>query len=185
MSKIEILKVNPENVRLMKVSDIKPLKGLGGIINYKYIDTFFVLLSKDEHGRPVLIDVTFKVPVQDYQSGRLRKGCNILVEKYPKGLKYLGVEGDWETMLSFGLKPNQDGTGILGGKYTTFSEEDNISFTTEEHETSDGVKTYTCWWCGAKVVELRVRNGILLSKFVERSEFDKLANDWLEAEGVE
>lgn len=175
MSNIKILKVKPENVQPMKVVDMYAMKGKGGIINYKYVQTYFKLAyNEDKNVR--LIEVTFDVPVQDIQSRRLKKGCIILVEKFPTGLKYLGVDGDWETMLSYGVHPHDE------VKFGTFSEEVSESLEYDEQEVN-GRHTVTIKMNGETIADICVQNGVIVKNYYTTELGGKLASDWLESRG--
>lgn len=175
MGNVRILKVKPENVRPMKVVDMYVTKGIGGILNYKYVRTYFKLVSNE--GNDVkLTEVFFDVPVQDIQSKRVRKGSVILVEQFPRGLKYLGADGDWETMLNFGISPD------IRAEFGTFSEE-GFSISYEEEDSSDNSKTVIIRVNGKLVTELRFLNGELVKKLCKDTVGEKLANDWLTSRG--
>ena len=180
---VPILKVDPNKVRPMKVVDMWTMKGVGGFLNYKYIRTYFKLASNDNKGNVRFIDVTFDVPVQDIQSKRITKGSIILVEEYPKGLKYLGVDGDWETMLSFGIAPEKE---VKFGTFSTneFSELVERSLSYDEYEVN-GKKRVEIRQNGQLVAELEFLNGTLVKRYCGNKIGSKLANQWLESRGYE
>lgn len=114
--------VNINNVEVMKIVDSYAMKGIGGILSYKFVKTYLKLLSSKGLGKPQeLIEATFDIPAADVRFGNILPGKNILVERLGNKLKYLGAEGDWEVMLNYGVDPNQK--AIFEQKYRQFNEE--------------------------------------------------------------
>lgn len=95
--------------------------------SYGQVKTYFKLqlpIFKDNNGKEKyeVIEVDIEVPQQDIQSRKIMIGKKILIERVNKNhIIYLGPEGDWETMLQFGVSPNDYAT--FDAKFHGFSEE--------------------------------------------------------------
>lgn len=176
---VNILKVNTSNVRVMKVVDMYVMKGLSPSLfgNYKRLKTYFKLQTVDK-GVPKLLTITFDVPTPDIASGRVHKGANILVEKFGEdSLKYLGAEGDWETMLSFGYPSNQ--LGILPDKFKNFSEESRGA----EVEYIEDSKQVSIHVNGETVASADFSEGAVRRLTNSNRLGRQLLNEWLESRG--
>ena len=176
---VKILKVNTSNVRVMKVVDMYVMKGLNPSLfgNYKHLQTYFKLQTIDE-GVPRLITITFDVPTQDIVSKRVHKGGNILVERFGEdSLKYLGAEGDWETMLSFGYPSNQ--LGILPEKFKNFSEDlrqPNVEYSESAKQVSISID-------GSTIASADFSDGTLKRTTYSSNLGKQLLGEWLTSRG--
>jgi len=177
-----LLRVNKNNIMVMKILDLYVLKGKGGFINYKFMETHFKLLTTKREGSKI-IEINFDVPVADIASGRIKKGKNILVEKVGRdGLKYLGAEGDWETMMNYGITETDVYHTLPGNnEFKSFSEEAD---TIEYHESTENNKTTIEITMNDEVLgKATVDNGIIHLNEVHNDVGRKLIIDWLKSRG--
>ena len=96
------------------------------MVTGKQVRTYFKLqlpIFKDRSGREryEIIDVDIEIPQVDIQSRRVSVGKKILIERLDKNhIRYLGPEGDWETMMQYGIAP--DDYAKFDAKFHGFSE---------------------------------------------------------------
>lgn len=181
---VPINKVNTKNVRVMRVVDMYVMKGMNPSLfgNYKQLKTYFKLMYMKD-GNPCLATVFFDVPTVDIVSGKVKKGTDILVEKFGDDeLKYLGASDDWETLIQFGYPSNQ--LGILPSKLKEFSEGLEVDgvkrFEIDYSEVGEGVDII---YNGTEVGRVRINKDGTVSTDYYDAFGKKMTEDWLTSRG--
>ena len=97
------------------------------VTNGKQVKTYLKLqlpIFKDDKGkeRYEVIEVDVSIPQEDIQSRKVMVGKKVLIERVNKdNIIYLGPEGDWETMMQYGIAPND--YAKFDAKFHGFSED--------------------------------------------------------------
>lgn len=118
-----------------------PVKVLGmyvskmtGIV-HKQVKTYLRFQFPDDYSKDTIIgEGIFDIPATDLYGAypKVAIGKIILLGKEPEGYRYLGPEGDWQTMMNSGFTKSPYefvSAKDLGKKFTNFSEitgEDNV-----------------------------------------------------------
>lgn len=132
-----------ENVVPARIIDMYAYKIIGGFLEPKMVKTYLKLqLPINKEGKTEIIEVNVDIPTVDIQSKRIMTGKKILIERTSRdSLVYLGPEGDWETMMKFGIAPKDK--AIFNVQFADFSETSPSGIEYEE--------TGSLWNCNRKL----------------------------------
>lgn len=90
-------------------------------ITGKHTSTYLKLQLPVVNNRYEVIEVDLEIPNVDIQSRRVSVGKKVLIERVDKEhIVYLGPEGDWETMMKWGISPDDKAT--FNQKFHGFSQ---------------------------------------------------------------
>ena len=129
-----------ENVIPAKIIDMYAYKITGGFLEPKMVQTYLKLqLPVDKEGKTEIIEVNVDIPTVDIQSRRIMTGKKILIERTSQNsLVYLGPEGDWETMMKFGIAPRDK--AIFNVQFADFSETSPAGIEYIESQTNEPLR---------------------------------------------